>query len=98
MIVLIPLEPVPNQKISIVLNNQTCQISVYERGDYLYLDLYIDGVVVFTGFRCIYGEVINTYPSVVNGFLAFYTKDGLDPKAKDIGTSAFLLYGDGTDE
>lgn len=46
---IIPLSPIPSQKLKVVLNDQDCEISILMRGPNLYLDLTVDGVVIQQG-------------------------------------------------
>lgn len=41
----IPLQQIPNQEFNIVLNGQNCTIHLYQKGDYMYLDLTCDGTI-----------------------------------------------------
>jgi len=43
MSLIVPLSPVPSQRLSIVLANQNCQINVFQKQDSMYVDLAIDG-------------------------------------------------------
>ncbi len=45
----IPLEKIPNQIISVTLDDQKCTFHIYQRGQYLFLDLAIDGEDIKTG-------------------------------------------------
>ena len=49
----IPLETVPNQSFNIVLGEYNCIVHLYQRGDYLYMDLTADSVVMFNGYKFI---------------------------------------------
>lgn len=46
---IVPLTAIPSQHLQIVLADQDCDISVYTRGEHLFLDLAVDGVTVQTG-------------------------------------------------
>jgi len=46
---LIPLQPVPNQTISVVLAAQACTIKIYQRSTGLYVDLYVNNVLIIGG-------------------------------------------------
>lgn len=40
---IVPLQPVPNQTLTVVLGNQNCRINVYQKFFGLYFDLSING-------------------------------------------------------
>ena len=44
----IPLKPVPSQTLSVLLNGQNCQISVYQKSTGVYLDLHINNSPIVT--------------------------------------------------
>ena len=38
----IPIKPVPNQRLNVVLNNQNCTITILTRGSHAFFSLFID--------------------------------------------------------
>lgn len=46
---IIPLSPVPSQTLKVVLDDQDCEISVLMRGQHLYLDLTVNGIIIQRG-------------------------------------------------
>jgi hypothetical protein len=46
---IVPLQAVPNQTVSVSLNNQVCQINVYLKGAFLFVDLYVNNVLIIGG-------------------------------------------------
>ncbi|MDN8598614.1 hypothetical protein Q0A17_04150 [Citrobacter sp. S2-9] len=48
---IIPIEPVPNQKLNIVLSQQNCSLKIYQKSGLVYVDLAVAGTpVVYAGF------------------------------------------------
>lgn len=45
----IPLQPIPNQTVSVILGAQACSIKVYQRTTGLYVDLYVNNVLIIGG-------------------------------------------------
>lgn len=45
----IPLQPVADQTFTCILNNQNCKLHVYERRYGMFVDLYVDNVLVIGG-------------------------------------------------
>lgn len=62
----IPLKAIPSQKLNIVLGNQNCTITIYQRGEYLYCNLSVDNVTIRNGMICLVDTNLLAYP--VNGF------------------------------
>lgn len=48
----IPLQPVAAQNLSILLGDQNCQISVAQKGAFLYLSLSVNNNPIITGVIC----------------------------------------------
>jgi hypothetical protein len=91
---IIPLQTVPSQTVSITLNNQICQINVYQKSGTIYVDLYVDLILVIGGVACWNNNVI-----VRSGYLGFDgdlafidTQGSLDPTYPGIGDRFFLAY------
>ena len=49
----IPLDAIPNQTFNITLNEQNCTIHLYQRGEYMYMDLAVDGNTIRQGMICL---------------------------------------------
>jgi hypothetical protein len=49
---IVPLQPVPNQTVTVSLANQTCRINVYQKDEGLFLDLYVNDVLIIGGVIC----------------------------------------------
>ena len=49
----IPLTNEPGQKFQIVLEGQNCTISVYQKDNNVYMDLFVDENPIFLGISCL---------------------------------------------
>lgn len=68
----IPLQKIPNQKLAIVLGGQNCIIHLYQRGDYMYIDLNVNGVDVRTGGICLVdNDLVGFKTTLWSGILFF---------------------------
>ncbi len=93
---LIPLQPVPNQTVSITLAEQACQINVYQKGAFLFLDLLVSNEPIVTGVICQnLNPVVRDAYLGFSGDLAFIDNEGRrDPEYRGLGprpTSRFNL-------
>ncbi|WP_454813763.1 phage baseplate plug family protein [Labrys neptuniae] len=91
---IVPLQSVPNQAISILLGGQNCQINVYTKAGGLYLDLYVDNVLIVGGVACqnLNRIVRSTYLGFV-GDLGFIDNQGTsDPSYDGLGARYSLAY------
>ncbi len=91
---IIPLSPVPSQKLKIVLDDQDCEISVLTRGSRMYLDLTVDGIVVQKGALLLdYVSAIQIPTRQFSGTLAMYDTQGEEaPQWTGLGTRWQLCY------
>ena len=91
----IDLSAVPAQKLSVTLNNQDCQISVYQLFTGLFVDLVANGTPIFTC-RLANDKVNLARNQAYNGFsgqLFFVDQQGTDdPVYTGLGTRFVLLY------
>lgn len=91
---LIPLEKTPAQTFGIVLDNQECRISLYERGGSLFFDLYVNNKPIYLGEVC-YDRVDLTPYSYrgFNGHIFFLDIDGKNnPDYRQFDERYFLAY------
>lgn len=93
----VPLLPIPNQELQITLDNQDCLLHLYQRGDFLYLDLAIDDVEVRNGAICLPAMSIITQAYPFTGHLIFTDELSEPTKQKPptydgLGTRYFLYY------
>lgn len=96
---IIPLIPVPSQKLEITLGNQTCQIEVYQKSTGLYLNLSVNNALIIGGVICqnLNRIVRSTYLGFI-GDLAFIDNEGsADPVYTGLGNRYSLAYLDASD-
>ena len=90
----IPLQPIPAQRLQVVLDGQHCTLAVYTRGGRLYADLDVGSNTVFRGAICRYGaDVVQSPTPLFAGSLHFYdTRGTQDPDYAGLGSRHVLLY------
>lgn len=91
---LIPLLAVPSQTLSVQLGAQPCKIDVVTRGEGLYVNLYVNDVLIVGGVaaRNRVGIVLNAYLGFI-GDLAWFDSQGQeDPVYTGLGTRWGLVY------
>ncbi len=90
----IPLQAVPNQQLSVVLNNQNCQINVYQKFYGVMLDLLVSNTLIIGGCLCqnLNRLVRNAYLGF-QGDLGFWdTQGSLNPYYTGLGARYQLVY------
>lgn len=91
----IPLEAIPNQNFNIVLDGQSCIVHLYQRGEYMYLDISSNGVWVRQGVICLTNINLLNYPLLdFSGMLFFGDLSGKNgtPNYKELGSRYVLFY------
>ena len=91
----IPLQQIPNQSFDVVLGEYDCTIHLYQRGDYMYIDLTADGEEVRTGAICLPDVSLMNYPSPnFSGTLFFVDMKGKGaaPSYEELGERFILVY------
>lgn len=93
----IPLDAIPNQKMSISLGDQSCEIAVRQIGARLYASLTADGVTISTNAPAVNGGRVNLYPNpYFKGVLYWVDRIGDAPPQYDgLGTRWVLIYEEG---
>lgn len=94
MIIPIPLQSLPNQQLSTVLDGQECQITLRQIGTRLYGTLAVDGETVYENAICHHAMSIKAYPtSAFKGTLFFLdTYEQEAPQWEGLGTRWMLYY------
>jgi hypothetical protein len=91
----IPIQAVPSQVVLCVLANQNCQISIYQKGDNVFVDLNSNGVDMCIGCLGLNGvplDACNAYDGF-QGNLYFVDTQGLDdPDYTGFNTRWYLVY------
>lgn len=90
----IPLSALPQQIVSVQLNNQVCQIKVYQLATGMFLDLYVDNTLVIGGVICqANNPIVRQAYLGFNGDLVFVdTAGNSDPDYSGLGSRWLLAY------
>lgn len=94
MALVIPLQPVPLQTVSVQLEGQSARIRVAQKSIGMFLDLYVLDALIVGGVACRNDDRIvrNAYLGFV-GDLAFVDTQGEDdPEASGLGSRWILVY------
>ena len=97
----IPLLAIPAQSFQIILGGQNCLIALYQRGDHLYSDLFVDQTAIWRGVICQTMVDLKPYPYLpFKGALFFVDMEGAeDPRPEGLGNRRWpLLYVDPAEE
>ncbi|OZI59948.1 phage baseplate plug family protein [Bordetella genomosp. 11] len=96
---IIPLQAVPSQALSVVLGGQNCQINVYQKSTGLFLDLYVNNAPIITAALCLdrVRLVRTTYQGFIGDLAVADTLSTSDPSYEGLGTRFQLLYLESTD-
>ncbi len=88
----IPLSPIPAQTFQIVLDDQQCCISLYQRGQRIYLDLDVDDEPVCRGAICQNrASIVQSPTRLFSGSLHFWDTLGDEPPRYDLLDTRFQL-------
>lgn len=100
MRVQIELQALPNQKASVLLNDQECEIQVRQMGNRLFMSLTVDDEVIFNNVLCAVASPINGFEVLgFSGALFFLdTKGHADPQWEELGSRWLLFYVSPDDE
>lgn len=90
----IPVQPIPNQKLSISLGAQSCTINLYQQAYGMYLDLYIGTNPIVTGIICLNYNLIvrNSYFGFLGDLFIGDSQGSSDPVYTGLSTRWFLVY------
>ena len=90
----IPLQPVPNQSFSVVLDEQNCRINIRQMGSSLFLSLTADELDVCKTHICQNRELIPAWSTNrFKGKLAFVDQIGKShPEYSELGSRYTLCY------
>ena len=95
----IPLQSVPAQQAQIVLDGQSCSISVYVKNQCMFLDLSVNGTQIASGVQC--SNLVSLVPTAYLGFtgwLVFLDTQGTsNPIYTGLGARWLLLFMDAAD-
>jgi len=95
----IALQPVASQHTQVVLDGQSCAISVYVKNQCMFFDISVNGVQIACAVQC--KNLVSLVPTSYLGFagwLVFFDTQGLDdPIYTGIGSRWVMLYLDAAD-
>jgi hypothetical protein len=97
--IIVPIQAVPNQTFSILLDGQACQITLTTRFFGLFLDLTVSNIPTRNGVICLNLNPLIRYPAL--GFIGdFWFKDtqgSSDPVFSGLGSRFLLQYIEASD-
>ena len=90
----IPITDAPSQTLSAVLAGQSCNVKIHTRQESLYLDLYVNNVLILAGAagRDRVLIVRDTYLGLVGDLMFIDTLGSSDPSYPGLGSRYTLLY------
>jgi hypothetical protein len=96
---IVPLQPVPSQTVKVILNNQVCQINVYQKFFGLYVDILVNNSLIIGGVVCenLNRIVRSKYLGFIGDFTFFDTQGTDDPDYTGLGDQFVFCYIDPTD-
>jgi hypothetical protein len=92
---IVPLEAIPNQTVTVTLNDQVCQINVYQTVGGLFVDLYVNDTLIIGGVIGLRNNrIVRSAYLGFQGDLAFVGDESVDvePHYTAIGTRFSLAY------
>lgn len=94
MVSQIEIQALPNQKASVLLNDQECEVKLRQMGNRLFMSLTVDDEVIFQNVLCPIAAPINGAEVLgFSGVLFFLdTKGHEDPQWEELGTRWLLFY------
>lgn len=96
---IIPILATPNQTLAVQLNNQSCQINIYQKSTGMFFDLYVSGGLVIGGVICLNQNRIvrSLYLGFLGDFIFVDTQGTTDPVYTGLGSRYQLVYLDPAD-
>lgn len=90
----IPIQPLANQAVNVTLAGQNCRINVYQKLYGLFVDLYVDEVLVIAGTPALnLNRIVRSiYLGFVGDLIFIDTQGADDPKYTGLGTRFHLAY------
>lgn len=91
---IVPTAAVASQNLQIVLGKQNCQLSIYQKLTGLYMDVYVDQVLIIGGVICqnLNRIVRSLYLGFVGDFVFMDNQGSSDPYYTGLGTRYSLAY------
>lgn len=92
MATIIPLQPVSNQSLSILLDGNRYELTVRDTGQVVIIDITRDDTVILQGSRIIAGEPVIPYRHLEAGNFTLLSSDGDLPSSSEFGVSQTFYY------
>lgn len=92
MSLLVSLDAVPNQELSVSLENFRYVLRFKDAGGVVVADVVRDGVTILEGTRVLAGEPLIPYDYLEGGNFVLITSDDELPAYEQFGVTQFLLY------
>lgn len=91
---IVPLQPIPNQTLTVNLDGQITQLNVYQRGANVFIDVLVNNVLIIGGVICEnLNRIVRSLYLGFAGDLAFIDNQGsTDPVYTGLGTRYSLAY------
>lgn len=91
---IVPLEAVPNQTLAVALAEQNVQLNVYQKGDNLYMDVFVDNSTIIRGVICEDRNRIvrDAYLGFIGDFMFLDQQGTLDPQYTGLDGRYVLVY------
>lgn len=89
---IVPLQAIPNQSLTIQLDNISYDMRFHVCGDIMCIDLSIDNVVVLVGSRLVAGYPVIPYAYLENGNFVFLTENDDYPFWDQFGITQYMIY------
>ncbi len=91
---IVPLQAIPNQTVTVTLNDQVTQINIYQTYNGLFIDVYLENDLIIGGVICEnQNRIIRSAYLGYSGDFAWIDMQGTsDPEYSGIGTRYFLAY------
>lgn len=90
----VPTQALPNQSLQVQLGSQACTLNVYQLAYGLFMDVYVNGVLIIGGVVCqdVNRIVRDLYLGFVGDFMWVDTQGSDDPAYTGLGTRFRLMY------
>lgn len=91
---MVPLQAVPSQTVSVQLGAQSCQIEVSQKGASLFTNLYVDNALIIGGVigRNRVRMVRDVYLGFLGDLIFLDTQGSEDPQHAGLGDRYLLMY------
>ena len=88
----IPLQAIPNQSFSVQIDNNTYDLSIYDCGNIMAVDIAINNTIIVTGSRAVPLNFLLPYRYLENGNFLITSLDDEYPDWRRFGLDQFLIF------